>query len=122
MELINGQKSLIGSMGGACVPDRDFPGFLDWFQTNRLDLAALVTDRYGLDDVKRGSRGPALRADRRASRHRLLTRAQALVHSPSFRFGLTVGVQQLAGHDDPVDLVGTPVDLGDRGPAGSFRR
>jgi S-(hydroxymethyl)glutathione dehydrogenase/alcohol dehydrogenase len=54
MELINGQKSLVGCMGGASVPDRDFPVFLDWFQANRLDLGALVTDRYSLDQINEG--------------------------------------------------------------------
>jgi S-(hydroxymethyl)glutathione dehydrogenase / alcohol dehydrogenase len=54
MELINGQKRLAGCLGGACVPERDFPVFLDWFQAGRLDLAALVTDRYRLDQVNEG--------------------------------------------------------------------
>ena len=31
-------------------------------------------------------------------------------------------LQELAGHDHALDLVGALVDLGDRGPVGSFRR
>jgi hypothetical protein len=31
-------------------------------------------------------------------------------------------LQELAGHDEALDLVGALVDLGDRGPDGSFRR
>jgi hypothetical protein len=31
-------------------------------------------------------------------------------------------LQKLPGHHHPLDLVGPLVDLGDRGPAGSFRR
>lgn len=54
MELINGQKSLIGCFGGACHPERDFPIFLDWFSRGRLDLGALVTDRYPLDEITQG--------------------------------------------------------------------
>jgi S-(hydroxymethyl)glutathione dehydrogenase/alcohol dehydrogenase len=54
MELISGQKTLMGSMGGGCVPERDFPVFLEWFQDNRLDLAALVTNRYSLDQINAG--------------------------------------------------------------------
>src|ERR1700722_2885686 len=49
MELIDGQKKLIGSRGGGCTPDRDFPVFLNWYQAGHLDLAALVTNRYSLD-------------------------------------------------------------------------
>jgi S-(hydroxymethyl)glutathione dehydrogenase / alcohol dehydrogenase len=51
MELVNGQKRLAGCLGGGCVPDRDFGTFVDWYRTGRLDLAALVTDRYTLDQV-----------------------------------------------------------------------
>jgi Zn-dependent alcohol dehydrogenase len=54
MELINGQKRLAGCLGGACVPDRDFPIFTDWFAAGRLDLAALVSDRYPLEQITRG--------------------------------------------------------------------
>ena len=51
MELVNGQKRLAGCMGGNCLPDRDFGTFIDWYRTGRLDLAALVTDRYPLSRV-----------------------------------------------------------------------
>jgi Zn-dependent alcohol dehydrogenase len=54
MELINGQKTLVGSRGGGCTPDRDFPVFLDWYQAGRLDLAALVTNRYSLKQLVDG--------------------------------------------------------------------
>jgi S-(hydroxymethyl)glutathione dehydrogenase/alcohol dehydrogenase len=54
MELINGQKTLVGSRGGGCSPDRDFPVFLDWYQAGQLDLAALVTCRYSLDRLVDG--------------------------------------------------------------------
>ena len=55
MDLIGGQKTLTGCMGGGSSPERDFATFVDWFQTGRLDLAALVTDRYSLDDIATGA-------------------------------------------------------------------
>jgi Zn-dependent alcohol dehydrogenase len=51
MEMVNGQKRLAGCMGGNSFPDQDFRTFVDWYLTGRLDLAALVTDRYPLDRV-----------------------------------------------------------------------
>ena len=51
MELVNGQKRLLGCLGGGCVPDRDFTTFVDWYVSGQLDLAALVTNRYTLDQV-----------------------------------------------------------------------
>ena len=66
MELINGQKTLIGCFGGGCSPDRDFPLFLKWFAEGNLDLNALVTTRYSLDQVNEGVED--LRAGRIAGR------------------------------------------------------
>jgi Zn-dependent alcohol dehydrogenase len=51
MDILLGEKRLIGCCGGGCVPERDFPRFVDWSRTGRLDLAALVTDRYPLEGV-----------------------------------------------------------------------
>jgi Zn-dependent alcohol dehydrogenase len=51
MDILYGQKRLVGCLGGGCVPDRDFPTFVDWTRDGRLDLDALVTDRYPLDGV-----------------------------------------------------------------------
>jgi Zn-dependent alcohol dehydrogenase len=48
--LIN-EKTYKGSIGGSCVPDRDFPMFLRWFKEGQLDLDALVTTRYKLDQI-----------------------------------------------------------------------
>jgi hypothetical protein len=36
--------------------------------------------------------------------------------------GLYSALEQLPRHDHALDLVGALVDLGDRGPGGSFRR
>ena len=32
-------------------PDRDFPIFVRWYQRGQLDLDALVTQRYTLDQI-----------------------------------------------------------------------
>jgi len=48
--LIN-EKTYKGSIGGSCKPDRDFPMLLDWFKEGKLDLNALVTRRYRLDQI-----------------------------------------------------------------------
>lgn len=48
--LIN-EKKFIGSIGGSCRPERDFPKYLDWFDTGALDLNALVSERFGIDEI-----------------------------------------------------------------------
>ena len=50
-ELLIGEKSYIGSIGGSCVPERDFPMFIRWFKEGQLDLNAMVTRRYRLDQI-----------------------------------------------------------------------
>jgi Zn-dependent alcohol dehydrogenase len=54
MELVDimlHEKLYIGSIGGSCEPDRDFPMFLRWYHDGDLDLDALVTARYPLDRI-----------------------------------------------------------------------
>ena len=48
--LIN-EKRFIGSIGGSCAPDRDFPTFIDWHRKGQLDLDALVTARYPIEKI-----------------------------------------------------------------------
>jgi Zn-dependent alcohol dehydrogenase len=50
-ELLINEKVLMGSLGGSCHPDRDFPMFLDWYRDGRLDLDSLVTARYRIDQI-----------------------------------------------------------------------
>jgi len=45
------EKHFIGSIGGSCAPDRDFPRFLEWQDSGALDLDALVTERYTIDQI-----------------------------------------------------------------------
>ena len=49
--MVQYEKQFRGSIGGSCCPDRDFPMFLDWHAHGDLDLEALVTERYRIDDI-----------------------------------------------------------------------
>ena len=49
--IVHQEKHFRGSIGGSCCPDRDFPMFLDWHARGDLDLEALVTERYRIDDI-----------------------------------------------------------------------
>jgi Zn-dependent alcohol dehydrogenase len=51
LDLLISEKKYVGSIGGSCRPDRDFPMFLRWFHEGDLDLDAMVTARYKLDDI-----------------------------------------------------------------------
>lgn len=51
IDLLISEKKFIGSIGGTCSPDRDFPTFLKWHQQGDLDLEAMVTKRYTLDQI-----------------------------------------------------------------------
>ncbi len=50
-DLLLNEKHFIGSIGGSCSPDRDFATFIDWFEKGELDLDALVTERYSIDQI-----------------------------------------------------------------------
>lgn len=51
MDVLLHEKHFIGSIGGSCAPDRDFPRFLEWQQNGDLDLDAMVTARYRIDEI-----------------------------------------------------------------------
>ncbi len=51
IELLVNEKHLIGSIGGSCQPDRDFPKYLDWHKQGLLNLEGLVTARYTIDQI-----------------------------------------------------------------------
>lgn len=51
IDLLINEKKYIGSIGGSCRPDRDFPMFLRWYHEGDLDLDALVTARYSIDQI-----------------------------------------------------------------------
>jgi S-(hydroxymethyl)glutathione dehydrogenase/alcohol dehydrogenase len=49
------EKKFMASLGGSCEPERDFPMFLDWYGDGRLDLDALVTARYPIEDINKAT-------------------------------------------------------------------
>ena len=49
--MLQGEKTLIGTLGGSCVPERDFPEFLRWYKEGQLDLDALITERHAITDI-----------------------------------------------------------------------
>lgn len=51
MDMLVNEKHFIGSIGGSCAPDRDFPRFLEWEENGSLNLDAMVTARYSLDQI-----------------------------------------------------------------------
>jgi Zn-dependent alcohol dehydrogenase len=51
LDIVVNEKKYIGSNGGSCQPDRDFPIFLEWYKSGQLDLNTLVTQRFTLDQV-----------------------------------------------------------------------
>ncbi|MFN8555851.1 MAG: zinc-binding dehydrogenase [Dehalococcoidia bacterium] len=65
-DLLVNEKTLKGSIGGSCRPERDFPLFLRWFKEGALDLNALVTTRYRLDQINEAT--AALQAGQIAGR------------------------------------------------------
>ena len=46
-----GERSYICSLGGSCEPGEDLPRFIEWHRDGILDLDALVTQRYSIDDI-----------------------------------------------------------------------
>lgn len=51
IDILVNEKKFIGSIGGSCSPDRDFPKYVDWAESGPLNLDALVTERYAIDQI-----------------------------------------------------------------------
>ena len=51
LDVLLNEKQFIGSIGGSCAPDRDFPRFLEWYDNGALDLDQMVTARYPLERI-----------------------------------------------------------------------
>ena len=49
--MLQGERTLIGTLGGSCVPEKDFPEFLRWYHEGQLDLDALVTERHPIEGI-----------------------------------------------------------------------
>ena len=56
VDVLVNEKKFIGSLGGSCAPDHDFPKFLEWYKNGDLDLDALITARYSLDQINEATR------------------------------------------------------------------
>lgn len=50
-DLLVNEKRFIGSIGGSCVPERDFAEFVHWYEEGAMDLDAMVTQRFSLDEI-----------------------------------------------------------------------
>jgi len=51
VDVLVNEKHFIGSIGGSCAPDRDFPKFLEWQADGTLDLDAMITARYRIEQI-----------------------------------------------------------------------
>ncbi|MGI9325324.1 MAG: zinc-binding dehydrogenase [Pseudomonadales bacterium] len=55
MDVLLNEKHFIGSIGGSCAPERDFPTFLRWLDQGALPLNQMVTARYSLDEINQAT-------------------------------------------------------------------
>lgn len=55
IDMLVNEKHFIGSIGGSCSPDRDFPTFLKWYENGELDLDAMITARYRIEDINQAT-------------------------------------------------------------------
>ncbi|MCZ6640880.1 MAG: zinc-binding dehydrogenase [Gammaproteobacteria bacterium] len=51
LDMLLNEKGFIGSFGGSCAPDRDFPRFLEWEERGELNLDAMITQRFAIDQI-----------------------------------------------------------------------
>jgi len=51
IDMLINEKKFIGSIGGSCAPDRDFPKYLDWYNKGLLNLDVMVTERYRIGQI-----------------------------------------------------------------------
>lgn len=54
--MLQGERTLLGTLGGSCVPDTDFRMFLRWYKEGQLDLDAMVSERHSLDDINKATK------------------------------------------------------------------
>ena len=54
LDMLLGAKTLTASIGGSSRPHDDFPEFVRWYKEGMLDLDALVTKRWTLDQINEG--------------------------------------------------------------------
>ncbi len=55
VDILINEKKFIGSIGGSCSPDQDFPKYLDWHKQGKLNLEVLVTEHYKIDEINKAT-------------------------------------------------------------------
>lgn len=50
-DLLRGEKSLVGSVGGSAMPERDFARLVDWCAQGGFHPDLLITDRFALQNI-----------------------------------------------------------------------
>jgi alcohol dehydrogenase len=59
------ERSIKGSYLGSCVPARDIPRYIEWYQSGRLPVDRLLSGTLALEDINLGfdrlARGEVLR-------------------------------------------------------------
>ena len=53
-DLVSGEKSILGSYMGSCVPVRDIPRFIEHYKAGRLPVDRLISRSVGFDDINEG--------------------------------------------------------------------
>ncbi len=56
IDILINEKRYVGSIGGSCAPDRDFPRFLEWEDNGDLNLNAMVTERFALEQINEAAK------------------------------------------------------------------
>ena len=51
VSLVAEERTVKGSYLGSCVPERDIPQYIDWYQSGRLPVDRLLSERIRLDDL-----------------------------------------------------------------------
>lgn len=55
-DILVNEKKFIGSIGGSCVPDRDFAKYLSWYDSGKLNLDDMVTERFTIDQINEATK------------------------------------------------------------------
>lgn len=54
VDLVRGQKTLVGSYYGSGSPHQTFARLVGWYLSGRLEVEDLITRRYGLEEINEG--------------------------------------------------------------------
>lgn len=48
------ERTIKGSYLGSCVPSRDIPRYIEWYQAGALPVDRLLSERMALEDINAG--------------------------------------------------------------------